>query len=323
MIEDEAVSPDVVVITVEGEPQAGNSSREERRDSLCGSIYSCFFSISRIVTSVAGKGRLCWHMSKCCQNLWLLLFCGVCCIFKRSAREKAFIGKHLDWLPDEIKEDKDYLRSIKSNTYLGQLKSHFMKFSEKVLVLTANPVESEEERYFRLKSSLCSQWVPCVVGNIENRTFPVSAAVSITVRTIALLGVVLLAAFDYPATFQKRTTILFCQSNETLQMLNLYPTCQGITCLSFVSEAKTENSIPTVSGHKYRICGEENRLVYFGVAVLTVSTILSIVAAQRLHHLSTKCPHPGHLTFPSLPSHTAPSSSISLKMETLRIWHRC
>ena len=298
-IEDEAVSPDVVVITVEGEPQAGNSSREERRDSICGSIYSCFFSISRIVTSVAGKGRLCWHMSKCCQNLWLLLFCGVCCIFKRSAREKAFIGKHLDWLPDEIKEDKDYLKSIKSNTYLGQLKNHFMKFSEKVLVLTANPVESEEERYFRLKSSLCSQWVPCVVGNIENRTFPVSAAVSITVRTIALLGVVLLAAFDYPVSFQKRTTILFCQTNETLQMDKLYPTCQGISCLSFVSEPKLSfrttvgwnrsepYSVPTVSGHKYRICSEENTLVYLGVALLTVSTILSIVAALRLHHLST------------------------------------
>ena len=288
VIECEAASlDDVAGTTVEEEIQAVTSNTEERQDLICSwitaSIYSCFFSCGNIVSSVAasfGKGSLCWHLAKCCQNLWLLLFCGVCCLYKRSAREKAFIGQHLDWLPDEIKEDKDYLKSIKSNTYLGQLKRHFMKFSEKVLVLTANPVESEEERYFRLKSSLCSQWVPCIVGNIENRTFPISAAVSITARTIALLGVLLIAAFNYPETFQKRTTILFCQTNETVQMLQLHPTCQGISCLSFVSE-------PELSGYKYRICSEENTLVYLGAAVLSVSTVLSVLAVMRLHHLST------------------------------------
>ena len=122
-----------------------------------------------------------------------------------------------------------------------------------------------------------------------------SAAVSFTVRTTALLGVVLLAAFDYPETFYQRATILFCQPNETLQMLKLYPICQGTVCLSFVSEPRltaeqwsggAAYSVPPTV-HKYRICSEKYTLVFLGAAVLTVSTIISILASLRLHHLST------------------------------------
>ena len=77
-------------------------------------------------------------------------------------------------------------------------------------------MEFEDERYFRLKSSFCSQWVPCIVRNTEDRTFPVSAAVSLTMRSIALLAVVLAAAYSYPQTFHDRTLLLYCQTNETL-----------------------------------------------------------------------------------------------------------
>ena len=153
-----------------------------------------------------------------------------------------------------------------------------MHFTEKLLQLTKSPVESEDERYFRLKSSLCSQWVPCIVGNTEDRTFPVSAAVSLTMRSIALLAVVLLAAYSYPETFHDRTLLFYCQTNQTLHSLNVTAPCTNFDCLG-----KTENQ--TLS-YKYRICNEENTFVFIGAAVLVTCNALSIISIIWLHHLS-------------------------------------
>ena len=139
-----------------------------------------------------------------------------------------------------------------------------MHFTEKLLQLTKSPVESEDERYFRLKSSLCSQWVPCIVGNTEDRTFPVSAAVSLTMRS----------------TFHKRTLLFFCQTEEALENLGLNNTCRtSDKCLVFNSNNETLS-------YKYRICNEDSTFVYIGAIVLVACNTLSIISIIWLHHLS-------------------------------------
>ena len=215
----------------------------------------------------SGHG-LCWEMGQCCKNFWKFFFCGVCCIFKKSARERAFKKQRSDWR-----------RIFDKPSYLTRTKTHFLNFTSQLLDLTEATVESEDERYFGVKASLCSQWVPCIVGNTEDRTFPVSAAVSFAMRTLALLGVVLLATFNYPETFQRRTLLFYCQTNETLQMLKLNSTCRGWECFE-------SRNISEKVGYKYRICNEDHTFVYVGTFVLASSNIVAVFAMFWLHHLT-------------------------------------
>ena len=178
-----APRPDDVILSIEEETQAGSSESISNKDqasnsasnsdsdsddqtatdSRCSQIKA---SISTCFTckpeqwnergdNIPGSGSLCWYLGQCCKNFCLMFFCGVCCLFKSSAREKAFTGVHFAE-EDEDREDQEYKKYIKRKTYLGQFKENFMHFTEKLLQLTKSPVESEDERYFRLKSSLCS-----------------------------------------------------------------------------------------------------------------------------------------------------------------------
>ena len=74
------------------------------------------------------------------------------------------------------------------------------------------------------------------------RTFPVSAAVSLTMRSISLLAVVLLATYSYPQTFHKRTVLFYCQTNQTLQSLNITAnaTCTNFGCLGNIEDEKLD-----------------------------------------------------------------------------------
>ena len=67
------------------------------------------------------EGSLCWYLGQCCKNFCLMFFCGVCCLFKKSAREEAFTGVHYDWIEedDPNREDQWHKKDIKSETYLG------------------------------------------------------------------------------------------------------------------------------------------------------------------------------------------------------------
>ena len=57
------------------------------------------------------EGSLCWYLGQCCKNFCLMFFCGVCCLFKKSAREKAFTGVHL-FEGDHPEREEQFTRSL-------------------------------------------------------------------------------------------------------------------------------------------------------------------------------------------------------------------
>ena len=97
-----APKPDDVILSIEEETQAGSSESiinldESATDSRCSrikaSISTCFSCIGRIPSCISTcftceHRSLCWCLGQCCKNFCLMFFCGVCCLFKRSAREK-------------------------------------------------------------------------------------------------------------------------------------------------------------------------------------------------------------------------------------------
>ena len=100
----------------------------------------------------------------------------------------------------------------------------FGEFSSGLVSLLSDPVQNEDERFFALKSSLTGIWVPCVVGD-KPHTFTVTALVSRLVRTMAIVGTLLLYKINFPAFLQRKTILLFCAPNNTLTSLDLTPHC--------------------------------------------------------------------------------------------------
>ena len=74
-----------------------------------------------------------------------MFFCGVCCLFKSSAREKAFTGVHPSWVDedDPRRERKDYKKYIKRETYFNLTKENYMAFTEALLNLTAESAQNQ------------------------------------------------------------------------------------------------------------------------------------------------------------------------------------
>ena len=108
----------------------------------------------------------------------------------------------------------------------------FGAFSSGLVNLLSAPVENEDERFFAMKSSLTAIWVPCVVGD-KPHTFLVTALVSRLVRTLALVGTLLLYKLNFPEFLQKRTILLFCAPKTTLISQNITSICSGLHCFQF------------------------------------------------------------------------------------------
>ena len=227
------------------------------------------------------NGSLWSSVGDCFKFSGLFLFYGLCCFCRTSSRQEAFSGKPLNVLTNGAGHVELYKKYRRRQTYLGQVKKHYMELTSKLLDVTRAPIgSSEEEKYFLLKSSICSQWVPCIVGNFRDRTLLISAVASFTTRTVALFAVLLLVTFDFPESLQKRTVLLFCHDAETLRGLRLNNTCVRFSCFSLDSN---DSSI----SQKYRICEDNDKsFEYAGMAILVVSNILSLLSIFWLHHVS-------------------------------------
>ena len=226
------------------------------------------------------NGALCASMGYCCKFSGLLLFYGLCCICRTSSREEAFTGKPLNSVIEEEHVEL-YKKYRRRQTYLGQVKKYYMEFTRQLLEVTRAPIgSSEEEKYFGLKSSICSQWVPCIVGNFRDKTLLISAVTSFTTRTVALVAVLLLVTFDSPEYLQRRTTLLFCHDADTLKTLQLNNTCVGLSCFVW-------DSYDSSISHKYRICeGNDHTFEYVGIAILVTFNALSLISIFWLYHVS-------------------------------------
>ena len=159
----------------------------------------------------------------------------------------------------------------------------FGAFSSGLVNLLSAPVENEDERFFAIKSSLTAIWVPCVVGD-KPHTFLVTALVSRLVRTLALVGTLLLYKFNFPEFLQKRTILLFCAPRDTLTSLGINTTsiCPGSECFQFCSPNATD-----CLERRFRECNDDDSL-FFAIllSVLAMFSILSLLATFRLKQLS-------------------------------------
>ena len=227
------------------------------------------------------NASLCDSMGYCCKFSGLLFFYGLCCICRTSSRQEAFSGKPLDLVIEGEEHVDLYKKYQRRQTYLGQIRKYYMEFTRQLLDVTRAPIgSSEEDKYFGLKSSICSQWVPCIVGNFRDKTLLISAVASFTTRTVALVAVLLLVTFDFPESLQRRTTLLFCHDAETLKTLQLKNICVGLSCFVWDSY---DGSI----SHKYRICeGDDHTFEYMGIAILVAFNVLSLLSIFWLHHVS-------------------------------------
>ena len=153
-------------------------------------------------------------------------------------------------------------------------------------------MRNEEERFFSAKSALVALWVPCVVGR-RPRTFLITALVSRIIRVIALVSTLIIYKFSFLQSFlqsslqnflQKRTILLFCASEDTLNSLNMTPSCHLPECFKFCETNETDCFV-----HRFRKCGDEDDSSFFYILVsgLVISSILSLLATFRLKQLSS------------------------------------
>ena len=156
----------------------------------------------------------------------------------------------------------------------------FGTFSSGLLGLLSSPVENEEERFFALKSSLTAIWVPCIVGK-KSHMFITTALVSRFVRTLALGATLLLYKFNFPASLQTRTILLFCAPTDTLLSLKMSPSCSGSGCFQFCTTDVTD-----CLNRQFRECEDDSLFLVILISVLACSSILSLLATFRLKQLS-------------------------------------
>ena len=159
----------------------------------------------------------------------------------------------------------------------------FGDFSSGLVSLLSAPVEDEDSRFFALKSSLTAIFVPCVVGE-KPRTFLVTAFVSKSVRTLTLVGTLLLYKFNFPEFLQRRTILLFCAPEATWTSLNITSnsTCPSLTdCFQF---CQTDDCFD----RRFRVCEDGEDSVFFAalLSVIAMFSILSLLAVYQLHQLS-------------------------------------
>ena len=218
-------------------------------------------------------------MSHFCKSSFLLCFHGLFCICRATSRQKAFFGNPLEAVGGGKEQAQLYQKYRRNQTYNAQARKHFMELTQQLLNMTRTPAGlSEDEEFFLLKSAVCSQWVPCIVGDFRDRTLLISAWTSFTTRSIALVTVLLMAAFGFPESLQTRTTLLFCHDTETLTTLQLTNTCVGLGCF-----AQPSHSI----SHMYRICQSgETTFAIVGIIFLITLNALSLLAILWLHYTS-------------------------------------
>merc|ERR1719447_2311088 len=92
------------------------------------------------------------------------------------------------------------------NDLCKELKSAFLELSKRLVNSLLEPVDREEERFFRLKSVLTNLWVPCVVGdkNQNASMFFKSGLTSTTSKHIGVLISIIVFKFKIygPANLQ-------------------------------------------------------------------------------------------------------------------------
>ena len=151
-----------------------------------------------------------------------------------------------------------------------------MELSKRLVNSLLEPVDREEERFFRLKSVLTSIWVPCVVGD-KNQNASMFFKSGLTSTTSKHFGV-LIAIFVYkfkiyvPASLQFSSILFFCQDKATLDQ-NMTNTCQGWS--------ECFNSSSTDLQQKIRLCGGGRELE----ELVLHHPLLFLRLLRRRHHL--------------------------------------
>ena len=199
------------------------------------------------------------------------LFTSTCCKFARGENPNSFTfylanGFNFFWRGFQLR----FLRA-------------FGDFSRGLVELLSVPVRNEEESFFSAKSALVALWVPCVVGR-RPRTFLITALVSRMIRIIALVVTLIIYKFSFPAILQSRTILLFCATEDTLNFLNMTPSCLLPECFKFCDTNETDCLV-----HRFRKCEDEDDSPFFYilVSVLILSSFLSLLATLRLKQLSS------------------------------------
>ena len=169
---------------------------------------------------------------------------------------------------------------------LSRFRTPFFAYSNGMTSLLKEPVNSEDNRFFRIKSSLTSIFVPCVVGKrSEPNTFLVAALTSLLVR---LLAIYITATINLPSFIRSRTTLLVCTSEEGLTDLNQNSICSGLECLAFCSsDANVDNEMECFAS-RFRRCNDDEDYIWRTILHLTLvlTTLLSVVSSFRLAYLS-------------------------------------
>ena len=172
----------------------------------------------------------------------------------------------------------------KARDFATEKREAFMELSKRLVNSLLEPVDREEERFFRLKSVLTSIWVPCVVGdkNQNASMFFKSGLTSTTSKHIGVLIAIIVCKFKIyvPASLQFSSILFFCQDKATLDQ-NMTNTCQGWS--------ECFNSSSTDLQQKIRLCGgEEDEWSFWSLftIILCLSYVFSVVVIIFLDALS-------------------------------------
>ena len=143
------------------------------------------------------------------------------------------------------------------------------------------------EQDFKLTSALTALWLPCVVGEAKSKFFLTSAIVSIVNKILLLVLSVLLAFYT---DIDTNVFLLWCRKETFYESHNqswVKPRCQF---------PQTNDVFPSCWNpddpgiHQLvRVCGPpetERTLRIFLLAILTISSMLAILASFHLHQTS-------------------------------------
>ena len=168
---------------------------------------------------------------------------------------------------------------------LPSISKSFLSFSERLVNSLREPVEREEERFFRLKSVITSTWVPCVVGEKQQNTtsmFLRSGLTSTITKHCGVLIAIVVYNFNiyFPASLQYKSILFFCQNQPTVDP-NATNTCQGWNCFQCTGECNLQQKI--------RLCGNDNEEEFLWrmfTIIFCLSFCLSVVIVIFLNELS-------------------------------------
>jgi len=227
---------------------------------------------------------MCFLLAKCCFRICLISACHCCCCCCCLMRVKI---SRMDG-PSEYESCCRYWKRVRDEIEkeLHKLRKPLLTLSESLVNSLREPVEREEERFFRLKSVVTSTWVPCVVGEKQQNTtsmFLRSGLTSTITKHIGVLIAIMVYNFNvyFPASLQYKSILFFCQNPTTVD-LNATNTCQGWNdCFKCTGECDLQQKI--------RLCGNDNEEEFLWrmfTIIFCLSFCLSVVIVIFLNELS-------------------------------------